>query len=151
MIFYQISDINPTYSKSNWDMMGMIIRLGPLQVDLLDPSSSGLPTVLQQTAAEFLAFRRRRERFDCKSAWSLSQPGMSSAWQDEWLRLTMLLFFSVGRIGIIVIMIIISTIIGIILLIRWWGKKYVWIVLRCILDCGIIGFDYGDKRTAELR
>ena len=118
MIFYQISDINPTYSKSNWDMMGMIIRLGPLQVDLLDPSSSGLPTVLQQTAAEFLAFRRRRERFDCKSAWSLSQPGMSSAWQDEWLRLTMLLFFSVGRIGIIVIMIIISTIIGIILLIR---------------------------------
>ena len=67
--------------------MGMIIRLGPLQVDLLDPSSSGLPTVLQQTAAEFLAFRRRRERFDCKSAWSLSQPGMSSAWQDEWLRL----------------------------------------------------------------
>ena len=56
MIFYQISDINPTYSKSNWDMMGMIIRLGPLQVDLLDPSSSGLPTVLQQTAAEFWLF-----------------------------------------------------------------------------------------------
>ena len=77
--------------------MGMIIRLGPLQVDLLDPSSSGLPTVLQQTAAEFLAFRRRRERFDCKSAWSLSQPGMSSAWQDEWLRLTMLLFFFGGK------------------------------------------------------
>ena len=79
--------------------MGMIIRLGPLQVDLLDPSSSGLPTVLQQTAAEFLAFRRRRERFDCKSAWSLSQPGMSSAWQDEWLRLTMLLFFRWEELG----------------------------------------------------
>ena len=77
----------------------MIIRLGPLQVDLLDPSSSGLPTVLQQTAAEFLAFRRRRERFDCKSAWSLSQPGMSSAWQDEWLRLTMLLFFRWEELG----------------------------------------------------